>query len=129
MIAEAYPLYVWHYTQSDINEDRRSVFKAITDIEYVPMKKAGKKNVYVTARRMHFNRLLDFFIADFFEGIHSGHYPKKCEICGRYFLSRLNMIRSHVKQGKITEEFAAEAKRLAQDQKDRALLGFANGRT
>lgn len=170
LIAEAYPLYEWHYTQSDINEDRRSVFKAMhADIEYVPMKKAGKKKVYVTARRMHFNRLLDFFIADFFEGIHSGHYPKKCGICGRYFLvpnarnqkycngkapgdpqkrscrrvaaergrkeretaqshpikhlciTRLNTIRAHVKQGKITEEFAAEAKRLAQDLKDRAL--------
>jgi hypothetical protein len=35
---------------------------------------------------MTFTRFLDFLVADFFEGIHTGHYPMICENCGRYYL-------------------------------------------
>lgn len=37
-------------------------------------------------RRIYFGRLMDFFVTDFFEALMVGHYPWKCQYCGRYFL-------------------------------------------
>lgn len=37
-------------------------------------------------RRMWFSDYISFIIADFFEGLHHGHYPRQCEICDTYFL-------------------------------------------
>ena len=147
---------------------RRSFLVSCPDTEYVALQPPGKKKP-VTARRMHFTRMLDFLITDFFEGIHNNHYPKKCAVCGRYFLikdgrnqkycngidpndpkmrscrkvaadrqrcergsplthpvkvlcqKRLNTIWQHTKRGKITPQFAAAAKKIAQDRRDRAM--------
>lgn len=38
------------------------------------------------ADRLDFDSYYDLILTDFFEGLHFGHYPRKCEICGRYFL-------------------------------------------
>ncbi len=38
------------------------------------------------ADRLDFDRYYSLMLTDFFEGLHFGHYPRKCEICGRYFL-------------------------------------------
>jgi hypothetical protein len=35
---------------------------------------------------MTFTRFMDFLVVDFFEGLHSGHYPQLCENCRRYYL-------------------------------------------
>jgi len=35
---------------------------------------------------MTFERFLDFLVADFFEGLHSGHFPLRCQNCKRHFL-------------------------------------------
>lgn len=56
------------------------------DVEYVAMPKAPKSNNYVVGKRMTFVRFLDFLAADFFEGLHAGHYPLLCENCDRYYL-------------------------------------------
>lgn len=56
------------------------------DIEYLAIKKSGASKKLITARRMHFKRFIDFILADFYEGVSKGHYPKKCLVCGRYFL-------------------------------------------
>jgi len=40
----------------------------------------------IFARRFRFCRIMDFLIMDFFEGLHAGHSPRQCEICGRFFL-------------------------------------------
>ena len=37
-------------------------------------------------RRMWFSDYISFIFADFFEGLHHGHYPRQCEICDTYFL-------------------------------------------
>ena len=55
-------------------------------IEYVSRKKSNRSNTVTVARRMYFRDYASFITADFFEGLHCGHYPRKCEICGRYFL-------------------------------------------
>ncbi|MBS6598975.1 MAG: hypothetical protein KH292_06735, partial [Collinsella sp.] len=33
------------------------------------------------ARRLYFDSYYSFIITDFFEGLHYGHYPRKCGIC------------------------------------------------
>jgi len=56
------------------------------DVEYLAIKKTTVSKKLITARRMRFKRFIDFILADFYEGICRGHYPKKCLVCGRYFL-------------------------------------------
>ena len=56
------------------------------DVEYTAMPKKPKSINYVVGKRMTFLRFLDFLVADFFEGLHAGHYPQLCENCGRYYL-------------------------------------------
>ena len=37
-------------------------------------------------RRVYYGRMMDFFVADLFEGLMCGHYLWRCGYCGRYFL-------------------------------------------
>jgi len=139
------------------------------EVEYVATPKKPRSGNYVVGKRMTFTGFLDFLVADFFEGLHVGHYPQRCENCGRYYLrtnarvqkyctytdpndplkrscqavaaakgrkakeryadhpiksvceSRLKVIRIQLKRGKITEEQAKATKRIAQEQRDKAL--------
>ncbi len=54
--------------------------------QYVPYKKNAKSQAATVARRLYFDSYYSFVLTDFFEGLHYGHYPRKCEICGKYFL-------------------------------------------
>ena len=54
--------------------------------EYVPYKKNATSKTEVVARRLFFASYYSFIITDFFEGLHYGHYPRRCEICKNYFL-------------------------------------------
>ncbi|MDR3239011.1 MAG: DUF6076 domain-containing protein [Clostridiales bacterium] len=56
------------------------------EVEYVAVPKKPHSKNYTVGKRMTFTRFLDFLIADFFEGLHNGHYPQICQNCGRYFL-------------------------------------------
>ena len=54
--------------------------------EYLPYKKNARSKSNVVARRLYFENYYSFIITDFFEGLHYGHYPRRCEICRNYFL-------------------------------------------
>ena len=54
--------------------------------EYVPYKKNSRSKTAIVARRLYFDSYYSFIITDFFEGLHYGHYPRRCEICKNYFL-------------------------------------------
>ncbi len=54
--------------------------------QYVPYKKNASSKAATVARRLFFDSYYSFVLTDFFEGLHYGHYPRKCEICGKYFL-------------------------------------------
>ena len=41
---------------------------------------------YKIIRRMYFNRIMDFFVTEFFEALSQGHYIWKCVVCNKYFL-------------------------------------------
>ena len=60
-----------HFTQSGI---------------YISVKKNAKSVIGIVAKRLNFDSYYSFILTDFFEGLHYGHYPRKCEICGKYFL-------------------------------------------
>lgn len=55
--------------------------------EYVVLSNPDHPNELKVGRRMHFERLMDLLVTDFFEGLQVGHAPKKCAVCGRYFLT------------------------------------------
>ncbi|MEI3518778.1 MAG: DUF6076 domain-containing protein [Clostridia bacterium] len=60
-----------HFTQSGI---------------YISVKKNCEKRNRNRCKRLNFDSYYSFILTDFFEGLHYGHYPRKCEICGKYFL-------------------------------------------
>jgi len=54
--------------------------------EYVGLKKSPRSKRCTVARRLYFESYLGFILTDFFEGLHFGHYPKRCQVCKQYFL-------------------------------------------
>lgn len=45
------------------------------------------KEIPMLTRRMHYVSFVGMFRSDFFEGLCVGHAPKKCQVCGRWFLT------------------------------------------
>ncbi|MBQ3256139.1 MAG: hypothetical protein IJA67_01810 [Oscillospiraceae bacterium] len=58
---------------------RATIVPAIPFDENVPDAVEIKKRIY-------YGRLMDFFVADFFDALACGHYLWQCKYCGRYFL-------------------------------------------
>ena len=54
--------------------------------KYVPIKKSSRSKTATLARRLYFDSYYSFLMTDFFEGLHYGHYPRRCGICKKYFL-------------------------------------------
>ena len=54
--------------------------------KYIAVKKNAKSVNAALAKRLSFNSYYNLILTDFFEGLHYGHYPRRCEICGKYFL-------------------------------------------
>ena len=54
--------------------------------EYISLKKNKASSGETVARRLTFDRYIAFVLTDFFEGLHCGHYPRRCGVCKRYFL-------------------------------------------
>ena len=53
---------------------------------YIAVKKNVKSKSATLAKRLVFDSYYSLILTDFFEGLHYGHYPRRCEICGKYFL-------------------------------------------
>ncbi|GHU60206.1 hypothetical protein FACS1894171_0740 [Clostridia bacterium] len=90
--------------------------------EYVPVPKKKKQDTYEIGRRMSFERFGDFLLADFFEGLHAGHYPLRCGVCKRYFLQTTAHRRKYCDgyapndpKDRSCEAFAARSNRLAKE--------------
>lgn len=54
--------------------------------EYISLKKNKASSGETVARHLTFDRYIAFVLTDFFEGLHYGHYPRRCGVCGKYFL-------------------------------------------
>jgi hypothetical protein len=108
-----------HYRPSGFTEFER-VMRVQT--EYVPVPKKKKQGDYEIGRRMTFERFGDFLFADFFEGLHAGHYPLHCGVCKRYFLQTTAHRRKYCDgyapndpKGRSCEASAARSNRLAKE--------------
>ena len=55
-------------------------------LQYVPVIRPGCE-VPTLVKRMHYVSFVGMFRSDLFEGLCMGHAPKKCPICGRWFLT------------------------------------------
>ncbi|MBQ2442520.1 MAG: hypothetical protein II498_04175 [Ruminococcus sp.] len=60
--------------------------RAVFETEYVPLQKTRKSKAPVTVRRLYFSDFYSFIVTDFFEGLHYGHYPRRCAACENCFL-------------------------------------------
>ena len=58
-----------------------------TGIRYIQTRKPNSE-VAVVGREMTFDSYKSFILTDFFEGLHSDHYPRQCQVCGKYFLMK-----------------------------------------
>ena len=54
------------------------------NVQYVPYKRMQEAQQQLPG--LYFDSYYNFVLTDFFEGLHYGHYPRKCDICGNYFL-------------------------------------------
>ncbi len=55
-------------------------------VQYVATIRPGEK-VAKLVKRMHYVSFVGMFRSDLFEGLCVGHAPKKCKICGKWFLT------------------------------------------
>ena len=53
---------------------------------YVPILRTSRSKSATVARQVHFDNIMSFILTDFYEGLHHGHYPQLCPICGKLFL-------------------------------------------
>jgi len=56
-----------------------------TKVQFVKAEFEGDLE-FKLANRYFFSRYLDFIFYDFYQGLGLGHYPRRCEVCGKYFL-------------------------------------------
>lgn len=73
-----------HLLPIALEEFGQCVFPVST--EYIPIRKRKDSKEPVVARQMYFGSFFSFILTDFFEGLHHGHYPRRCGVCGSYFL-------------------------------------------
>lgn len=76
--------------------------------EYMALPKRRNSRILVTARRIAFESYYSFLLTDFFEGLHYGHYPRRCEICGQYFLMQSARRQKYCSYGTAPELYHGE---------------------
>lgn len=76
--------------------------------EYIALPKRRNSCILVTARRMAFESYYSFVLTDFFEGLHHGHYPRRCEVCKQYFLMQSARRQKYCTYGTAPELYHGE---------------------
>ena len=76
--------------------------------EYIALPKRRNSRILVTARRMNFESYYSFVLTDVFEGLHYGHYLRKCEVCGQYFLMQSARRQKYCSYGTVPERYHGE---------------------
>jgi len=77
-----------HFSNSDTLSLSNPSWMALTNttMQYVSAVMPEKENPQLV-KRMHYVSFVGMLRSDFFEGLCVGHAPKKCPICGRWFLT------------------------------------------
>ena len=93
--------------------------------EFVVVDDPTKKGQKIVSRRLHFCRIMDFLVTDFFEGLHAGHAPKQCPVCNRFFLTTNARPRKYCdgyapndSRGRTCQQVGARKKRDEREQAD-----------
>lgn len=93
-----------------------------TRMEMLVVPNPKQEGEMVFARRLHFCRIMDFLVMDFFEGLHAGHALRQCKNCGRYFQMTdgrhqlyCDGIAPNDEKGRSCRTFAARTKRLERE--------------
>ena len=63
---------------------------SLTNGQWLPFATVTQKHIAVDGifgKRIEFMNFAEMLASDFIEGLESGHAPKKCRMCGRYFLT------------------------------------------
>ena len=76
--------------------------------EYIALPKRRNSHAVVSARRMTFESYYSFILTDFFEGLHCGHYPRRCEVCKQYFLMQSAHRQKYCPYGTAPELYRGE---------------------
>jgi len=99
--------------------------KPIVKQEFIVLPEPQKKQQKMLARRLHFCRIMDFLVTDFFEGLHAGHAPKQCPVCNRFFLTTNARPRKYCDgyapndpRGRTCQQVGARKKRDEREQAD-----------
>ena len=69
-----------------ITESNAWMSVANNSVQYVATIRPGE-DIAKLVKRMHYVSFVGMFRADLFEGLCVGHAPKKCRICGKWFLT------------------------------------------
>ena len=77
-----------HFSNTDMLSLNDPSWMALTNttMQYVSAVMPEKENPQLV-KRMHYVSFVGMFRSDLFEGLCVGHAPKKCPICGRWFLT------------------------------------------
>ena len=57
-----------------------------------PVVLKNKDGLTMLGRRIHFDRMLNFYVTDMFEGLAVGHYSWQCGICHKFFFCCFNLL-------------------------------------
>lgn len=71
-------------TLEESNPSRMALTNAT--VQYVPAIRPGNAEAQLV-KRMHFVSFVGMFRAELFEGLCVGHAPRKCAVCGKWFLT------------------------------------------
>ncbi len=77
-----------HFSKSDVLSPDNSLWMSLTNttIQYVSSV-IPEKGITQLVKRMHYVSFVGMFRSDLFEGLCVGHAPRKCPICGKWFLT------------------------------------------
>ena len=76
------------FKENATSEEGNPSWMALTNatVQYVPAIRPGNPEAQLV-KRMHFVSFVGMFRADLFEGLCVGHAPRKCAVCGKWFLT------------------------------------------
>jgi hypothetical protein len=76
------------FKENSTLEEGNPSWMALTNatVQYVPAIRPGNPEAQLV-KRMHFVSFVGMFRADLFEGLCVGHAPRKCAVCGKWFLT------------------------------------------
>ena len=78
-----------------------------------PVVLKNKDGLTMLGRRIHFDRMLNFYVTDMFEGLAVGHYSWQCGICNKFFF--METARKQLYCSKVNPEYGVPCAYVAKN--------------